>query len=136
MTMKFSPALRNNRAEQIIAAIDADTNPGTIKFYTGPQPATGAVITSETLLGTLTFSKPSATATEGVITFDEITEDSEADASGDAVWARIADGAGNFVLDGDVGDLNSNALIKMNTTGIVAGGPIRITSFEIIEGNA
>lgn len=136
MTMKFSPALRNNRAEQIIDAIDADTNPGTIKFYTGPQPATGAAITSQTLLGTLTFSKPSATATAGVITFDEITEDSEADASGTAAWARIADGAGAFVMDVSVGATGSGATVIMNTTGIVAGGPIRITSFEITEGNA
>lgn len=136
MTMKFSAALRNNRAQQIIDAIDADINPGTIKFYTGPQPVTGAAITTEILLGTLTFSAISATATDGVITFDEITEDSEADATGTAAWARIEDGSGAFVMDVSVGATGSGETVEMNTTGIVEGGPIRITSFVITEGNA
>lgn len=136
MTMKFSPSLRNNRAQQIIDAIDTDSSPGTIKFYTGPQPATGAAITTKTLLGTLTFSKPCALAENGVISFDAITEDSEADASGTAVWARIADGAGAFVMDVSVGAKDSGETVEMNTTGIVEGGPIRISSFDITEGNA
>ena len=140
MTLKFSETLRNDRAEQIKAKIDADTNPGTLQFYTGPQPATGAAITTETLLGTLTFSKPCGTVSAGVLTFDTVTEDSQADASGTAVWVRISDGAGNFVLDGDVGDLSSSAAFKMNTVEIVQDGPIRIEQtlvpFTITEGNA
>ena len=136
MTMKFNETLRTARAQQIIVAIDADTNPGTIKFYNGTQPANGAAITTETLLGTLTFSKPSATATAGVITFAVINEDSEADANGTATWARITDGAGAFVMDVSIGTIGSGEVIEMNTTSIVEGGPIRINSFVITEGNA
>jgi hypothetical protein len=120
--------------QAIIDAIDADSGAGTLKFYTGPKPAAGAAISTETLLGTLTFADPCGTVTDGVLTFDTITEDSAADATGEAVWARAADSAGNFVADFTVG--TSAADIILNTISIVAGGPISISSFTITAGNA
>ena len=140
MAVKFSESLRNDRAEQIKAKIDADTNPGILQFYTGPQPDTGAAITTQTLLGTLTFSKPCGTVTGGVLTFGTVAEDSAADATGEAAWGRISDGAGNFVMDGDVGDLNSTAAFRMITPMIIIDTPIKIEQvifpFSITEGNA
>ena len=59
-----------------------------------------------------------------------------ADADGTATWARIADSAGTFVGDVDIGVSGSGATIVMNTTSIVAGGSISITSAQITEGNA
>jgi hypothetical protein len=61
--------------------------------------------------------------------FDTITEDSAADATAEATWARIQDSDGNNVFDGDVGV--AAAMIILNTTSIAAGGPVRIDSFSI-----
>lgn len=129
--MRLASATRNELAQRFQVLLDAGAGNGTIKIYTGTQPASADDgIGGATLLGTLTFSKPSAPAASGgVLTFDAITQDDAADASGTATWARIADSAGNTVFDCDVG--TSGATINLNTTTIVAGGPISITSFTI-----
>ena len=132
----LSTTVRNNRLTQIINAIDGGPGNGTIKPYTGTRPATGGAITSQVLLGTLTFSKPCGTVSSGVLTFAAIAADSSADADGTATWARIADSAGTFVGDVDIGVSGSGATIVMNTTSIVAGGSISITSAQINDGNA
>jgi hypothetical protein len=132
----LSTTLRNARATAIRDAFDANASPGYIQFYTSPRPATGAAITSQTLLGTVTLSKPSGSVSNGVLTFDTITSDTSADASGAAVWARGYDGAGTFVADFDVTDNAGVGPIKLNNINIVAGGTISITSGTIAEGNA
>lgn len=130
--IKLSTATRTAMANAIIAQIDADAGAATLKFYTGTQPAgPGTAITDQVLLGTLTCSDPAATASSGVITFDAITQDSAADNSGTATWARLADNSGDAVADFDVTDTGGTGAIKLNTTAIVAGGPIAVTSFTI-----
>ena len=44
---------------------------------------------------------------------------------------RIFKGDGSVWADADIGNLASSATAKMNTTAIVAGGPIRINAFTI-----
>jgi hypothetical protein len=131
--MRISTALRNAQADQIKTLIDAGAGSGTIKIYTvgSGMPAHPAdAITDQVLLGTLTFSDPSAPgAAAGVLTFSAITQDASADATGIAAWARIADSDGNAIFDVDVG--TSDASIILNTVSIVAGGPIAITSFTV-----
>jgi len=126
-----SNATRNAMLDAIRILIDAGSAGGTIKFYTGTQPATGeAALSGNTLLGTLTFSDPAAPgASSGTLTFSGITQDSSADATGTAAWARIQDSNGNNVFDVDVG--TSGATINLNTTSIVTGGPITMSSFTI-----
>jgi len=99
--------------------------------YTASQPANAnTAVSGQTLLATLTFSDPAgAGAASGVLTFSAITEDSSADDSGTAAWARIADSAGNTIFDCDVG--TSSATLILNTTTVVAGGVVRITSGTI-----
>jgi hypothetical protein len=85
-------------------------------------------------LGTLTFSNPAASASaSGVLTFSSITQDSAADATGTATWARIADSGGTTVFDCDVGGTNESTTgtIQLNTSAIVTGGPIQISSFTL-----
>jgi hypothetical protein len=131
----LNETIRNARLNVIRDAIDAGSGPGTLKVFSGSRPATGG--TETTLLGTLTFSATSAPdATGGVLTFNPITEDSSADASGTASWARVEASDGGFVMDVDVGESTSGADVILNTTTIVAGGPIRVTSGTLTEGNA
>ncbi|MGZ4954142.1 MAG: hypothetical protein ACXV8Q_03430 [Methylobacter sp.] len=137
MNIKLATALRSSRATQIKNALDADTNPGFIEFYTAPQPTTGgAAITTQTKIATCTLSKPSGTVSNGVLTFAAIANDLAADASGDIAWARFKDGAGNWVLDGDCGASGSGAMVIFNTVTAIMGGLVEVLSGSITEGNA
>lgn len=133
LIMRVADATRSSLAASIIADIDAGTGPGTVKFYTGPQPADADdALTTQTLLATLTFSDPSAPApVNGLITFDAIAEDSGADATGVAAWARIEDSDSNTVFDCDVTASGGGGAIELNTVSIALGGPVRITSFTL-----
>ena len=137
MILRFVPALRSAIADQIIAAFDAGAGPAIAEFYTGTIPTNlGDALGAQVKLGTLTCSDPVATQTAGVITFGTITQDNAADASGDAGWVGLRNGAGTLVALGDVTDLAGNGFAKVNTTAIVAGGPILITSLTITVGGA
>ena len=137
MALTLATSLRTTRVALIKDAIDAGSGPGTRNIYTGPRPATGAAITTETLLGTLTFADPCGTVVDGVLTFDAITADAAADASGDAVWYRDQDSAGAFVMDGSITATGGGGDMTLNTTSIVAGGPISVTgTMTITEGGA
>ena len=122
---------RNSMLNAIRDALDAGAGAATIKIYSGTQPANAdTALSGNTLLATLTATDPSApNASSGTLTFSTITEDSSADATGTATFARVADSTGATVFDCDVG--TSGATINLNTTSIVAGGPVRITSFTV-----
>lgn len=132
-TAKFSTTTKNAILDAIKAAIDSGGAAGTIKIYTGTMPASPDTgLSGQTLLGTLTFSYPcSSGAASGVLTMSAITQDSAADADGTAAWARCLNSAGSAKLDIDVSNTAGSGALKLNTTAILAGGPIGITSFVI-----
>jgi hypothetical protein len=129
--LRITAAVRNGMLDQLRTLLDAGSSGGTIKIYTGTQPATADTgLSGNTLLGTLTFSDPAApSASGGVLTFSAITQDASADATGTATWARIADSNGVTIFDCDAG--TSGTTMILNTTSIVAGGPIQVTSFTL-----
>lgn len=132
MALGFVTALRN----AILDAIDDDCNAGSgaakLRFYDGTQPATGG--TATTLLAELPMSDPAfGAATSGALTAGSITDDSSANATGTATWFRIVDSDDNTVMDGTVG--TSGADINLNTTSIVAGGTVSVTSLVLTDGN-
>lgn len=89
MATRFSDGLLTKiAASGLLDAFDSD---GRINLYTGSQPATPATGATGTLLGTLTLASDSAGAgaSPGEVTFNTITGDDEADASGRAEWGRI-----------------------------------------------
>lgn len=127
---------RSAAAAAIITELDNVTTPWYGEVYAGTIPAAiTEAIGAQVKLGTVTGSAdPSATQTAGLITFGAITEDAAADASGTASFMRIFKGDGTAWADADLGNLASDATGKMNTTTIVAGGPIRVNSFTISVG--
>jgi hypothetical protein len=129
--IRVADATRNVMMDALVAQMNLGAGAATLKVYSGTQPATADdALAGNTLLATLTFSDPAAPgASNGVVTFSAITEDSSADAAANASFARIQDGDGNVVFDGDVG--TSGAMINFNTVAIAAGGPVRVTSFSI-----
>lgn len=136
MPAYFADTLRTNRAQQIINAVDAGTGPGTMEFYTAPRPTPkGSAVTTQTLLGKVTFADPCGASTNGVLVFNPLVDDSSADADGVAAWVRVKDSEGNFVMDMDVTDNAGTGPVKMPSTQVYAGGVIHITSAVMTEGN-
>jgi hypothetical protein len=133
MTIGMSTALRNARLDAITTAAGANAK---LRLYTGTRPATGAAITSQTLLAEMTCGATFAPAASGgVLTLNAITGDSSADASGTATWARLLKSDGTtHVLDMDVG--TSGADFNMNSNVISAGAAVSITSATLTESNA
>lgn len=116
-------------ADSVKARMDAGGGAGVIKVYTSPMPADTTVgITSQVLLGTCTCSSPCGTSSGGTLTFSGITQDSAADNSGVAAWARCLDSTGTVVKDHDITVVGGGGSLQMVSTTIVAGGPIAFTS--------
>lgn len=135
--IKIRAATRSAMAQAFIADLDAGAGNATIEFYTGTQPAGPATaVTSQVKLGTLTCSDPSATETDGEIEFASITQDSAADATGTATWARVKNPSGVAIADFDVTNNAGTGAIKLNTVSVVEGGPISMSSFIITVGGA
>lgn len=133
MTLGLATTLRNARLDEITAAIDAGTA-GLLRIYDGSRPATGGAAT--TLLAELPFSDPSApAAAAGVLTFSAITADASANATGTATWFRIVTSAAAFVLDGSVTATGGGGDIEFNTTSIVTGANVSMSSLVFTEGN-
>nr|WP_295941175.1 hypothetical protein [uncultured Acidovorax sp.] len=125
----------HDMALALIAKLDAGAGPAQFHFYDGTiLPTPGTAITTQVRLGTLTCSDPSAADSDGTITFDSITQDSGADATGTASWVLITNGAGTPVAVGNVTNAAGDGFVKLNTTSVVAGGPIQITSAVIVVG--
>ena len=131
MTIALNATVRNNMLDQITSRAGASCR---IRIYSGTRPATGG--TETTVLAELTGNATFAPAASGgVLTLNAITQDSSADATGTASWFRIASSGGtNHVLDGDVGTSGSD--LNLNSTSIVAGGTVSISSFTITAPNA
>ena len=112
--------------------INAGAGAGVLKVYNGTIPTdANTAVGSQTLLAELTFSDPCASAAaSGVLTFSAITSDSSANATGTATWARILDSDSNVIMDVSVGSSGS-VVLTFNTTSIVSGGPVAITSFTL-----
>jgi hypothetical protein len=131
--VRIATAVKNSMLTPIRDAIDAGSGAGTIKIYTSPMATLPSdAISTQTLLGTLTFSDPSgATPTGGVFTASAITQDSSADATGTAAWARIADSTGATVMDVDITATGGGGAMQMNTTSVVIGGPLLISALTV-----
>lgn len=124
---------RNAALDAINARINAGSGAGKLRIYDGAQPANAnTAITSQTLLAELPLSDPAAgSASSGTLTFSAITNDSSADASGTATWARVLDSDNNAIFDCDVSVTAGSGTLKLNNTTIAASGPVAVSSFTI-----
>lgn len=129
--IRFTTAVRNSMLDDFILDLDAGTA-GVIQIYSGVQPVNAdTALSGNTLLASLTYSSTSyGAAAGGVITANAITDDSSADATGTASFARIAtQTAGTDIFDCDVG--TSGTTIILNTVSIVSGGTVSLTASTI-----
>lgn len=129
--LNLHPTLAGSLADLMITSL----NGGSVEFYNGTKPDDPSVaVTDQVLLGTLTLAATCGTQTGGLITFAAIGADSSADASGTATWTRWKAAGGAAKVDMAVGNNASTKPVKMNTTAVVAGGAIQITSATLKVG--
>lgn len=134
MSFYLSHDVRNNRSLQIRNAIDAGPGQGLLKLYTGPQPARGAAITTQTFLGQVSFADPCGECAVGVFTAAPLI-DGMALNTGTVAWARITDSNGIFVADASVTLLAGVGPVRMPSLEVYQGGNIHGVSVVITEGN-
>lgn len=106
-------------------------NGGTLKIYDGTPPANASTaLSSNTLLATLTLNATAFSSfTNGVATAGAITSDSSADATGTATFFRLITSGATVMLQGSVGTSGSD--LNLNTTSIVSGGAVSVSSLTI-----
>ena len=124
MAIVLNTTLRSARAQAIVTEAGANAQ---IKLYTAGYAS---------LLGTLVCSATLGTVTNGVLTFNAISNDISADADGVFALARLykTDGT-TMVIEGlTVGTAATN--IVMNAASAVTGAVISMSSAVITEGNA
>ena len=123
--LKLSNDAVNAEADALSVLLDN----GYLRIYDGTQPANAdTAISTQTLLAELRFNADAApSAVAGVLTFNAITQDSNANNTGTASWFRALKSDGSTVLfDGAVGTSGSD--INIATTAIVAGAIVGVTS--------
>ena len=122
--------LSNNVVNPQADALSDLADNGYLRIYDGTQPATAdTAISTQVLLAELRFYADAApSAVDGVLTFNAITQDSNANNTGTASWFRALKSDGSTVLfDGTVGVSGSD--LNIATTAIVAGAIVGVTSF-------
>lgn len=130
MQITPSDALCSDFADDLNTRLNAG-GAATCEVYTGTKPTKpDTAVTTQTLLGTCTCSATAGTYANRRFTFNAITQDAAADASGTATWARFKSGS-SPVLDVDITTTGGGGFMQMNNTAITAGGPISITSCYI-----
>lgn len=136
MALSFTTTLRNNRADQITAAVGSS---GKIRIYDGTPPANvGTALSGNVQVAELPCSSTFASASSGgVLTVNTITNDASADASstGPATFFRVLTAGNTAVIQGTVSVSGGGGDLQLNTTNIVAAAIVSITSFVITEGN-
>jgi len=103
---------------------------GYVRIYSGTQPSTAdTALSGNTLLDELRANATSApAANNGVLTFNAVTSDTSADATGTATFYRTFKSDGTtVVMDGSVG--TSGADMNINSTAIQVGAQVDVTSW-------
>lgn len=133
MAISLTTTLRNGTLDAITSAIGAS---GLLRVYDGSVPANvGTALGAQVLLATCPLSATSAPAASGgVLTFNAITNDSSADATGTATFFRLLTSGATAVAQGTVG--TSGADINFNTVSFVSGAAVAVSSLVFTAGNA
>ena len=131
---KYATNLRNARLDAITTFVGGSA---LLRIYDGTQATNPqTAIGSQVLLAELTCNATFAgAAVAGVLTPNALTNDSSANNTGTASWFRLVKSDGTTVcLDGSAG--TSGCDLNLNSTSIVSGAAVAVTSWTITTGNA
>lgn len=126
---QISVAARDAALAAIAALIDAG-GAGTLRIYSGAQPADpGVAVSGQVLLASCTLSATSFAAPANGVAAANAIAPANPVASGTAGWFRIVSGGGVAVIDGTVG--TSGADLNLGSTAIATGVPVSITGLTL-----
>lgn len=122
--------------DSAVDAVDAGAGAGLLRIYSGSAPATADAAASGTLLAELTMSDPAfGGATDAnpgaTATANSITQDSSANATDTAGYARIVDSNGNTCFQLSVSATGGGGELQLATLSITSGQPVQVTSCTI-----
>ena len=133
MSIRLSTAARNAAANAVVDLIDAGAGAGTLKIFSGAQPANGDTEGSGTLLATVVFADPAfgnaATGTAAATDPAAVT----GTGAGTAASFVIEDSTGANVLNGTVTATGGGGDLELSTTTISVGVTVDITAFTYTQ---
>lgn len=130
--------INNNAAkaacDAIVDLLDAGAGAATVEIRSGAAPTNCEDADSGTLLAVLTCSDPAfGSAADanpgGRATASAVTSDSSANNTGTAAHFRAKDSNGVVVTQGDVTATGGGGAMEINSTSVVAGVEVAITSW-------
>lgn len=132
--MTVNPLVYDAGVEAMLNAFGALLNSGTIKIYTGSQPAVDGSVTG-TLLATLTFgatafASATASGTGGSMSANSITAGTAGN-TGTAGYFVCEESGGTIVLSGTVG--TSGCDMNVNSTSISSGASVSCSAFTVTQ---
>ena len=126
MAFQYGVALRTNQVAQIQATIGAS---GTLKLFSGAEPANCAAADPTGLLATIVLPAAFLTSAAGVTTLAG-TWSVAATGTGTALSFRMYDGALVCHIQG-----NCTTDMTLNNPALVTGQAVSVTSFSVTAGN-
>ena len=127
LNLKRSNACASAEADAVCPLL----NNGYLRIYDGTQAATAdTALGAQVLLAELRFNATAApAATNGVSTFNALTKDSAANATGTATWFRALSSNGTtVVMDGSVGTATCDLIL--NSVAIQINAEVDVTAFS------
>jgi hypothetical protein len=127
MAFQYGTTLRNNQVAQLQTTVGAS---GTLKIFSGAEPANCAASDPTGLLCTITLPATFLTSSAGVTTIAG-SWSANASAAGTAASFRIYDSTPTCHIQG-----NCTSDLVLNNTNIASGQTVTVTSFSVTAGNA
>lgn len=127
MTLQYGATLRTNQVAQIQTTVGTS---GTLKIFSGAEPANCAASDPTGVLCTITLPSTFLTSSGGATTIAG-TWSASASATGTAASFRIYDGSSVCHMQG-----NTTSDLVLNNESIATGQTVTVTSFTITAGNA
>lgn len=127
LNLKRSNAAASAEADAVVPLL----NNGYLRIYDSTQPTNAdTAIGAQVLLAELRFNATAApAATNGVSTFNALTKDSAANATGTASWFRALSSNGTTVIfDGSVGTTGCD--LNLNSVAIQVNAEVDVTAFS------
>lgn len=130
MAIRLAAAARNASTAGVVTLIDAGPTAGTLKIYTGAQPATGDTAETGTLLATVVLGDPAfAAPSAGTATAADPAAVNPV-ATGTAGWFRVEDSTGANVYDGSVTATGGGGNLELSNTSLAPGINVDITALS------
>lgn len=134
MAEQLATATQNAKADAAVDLIDGGAGAGTLKIYSGAQPASANDAASGTLLVTVTLADPAyGSAASGVAALAGTPLSATASAGGTAGWFRVEDSAGATIFDGAVTATGGGGELELDNTSITNGQTVNINSLPYTQ---